>query len=333
MTTTPARELNPAAPVYIPSKNRADIATTPRRLDLMGVPYHLVIEEEQYQSYAANYPRSRLLVIPARYFEEYESLDGRPYLEGRGGAGPARNFIWDHAVSEGHAWHWMMDDNINRFGRLHSNQRISAGTGWVFGAMEDFCSRYLNVGLAGPEYLMFLPSREKRPHPYTLNTRVFSCILIRHETGLRWRGRYNEDVTLNIDALKASWCVVKFNAFWQEKKATQRMVGGVTEEVYAREGTLLKSQFLSTIHPDIVQVRHRFNRWHHVVDFSPFKDMRLIRDPAYVPPEVNPYRIARVPAADFRAPLNPDAVRPAADTRLAAPMAPGTVRAERRKTR
>jgi hypothetical protein len=312
---------NPQFPVYIPSKGRPDIATTPRRLDLMGVPYRLVVEREQYKDYAANYPAEKLLVLPRSYQEDYPTCDDRPYLDGRGGAGPARNFIWDHAVSEGHAWHWMMDDNINAFGRLNDNLRLRSGTGWVFAAMEDFCLRYENIGIAGPEYMMFLPSRERRFQPFTLNTRVFSCILIRNDTGLRWRGRYNEDVTLSIDMLKASWCVVKFNAFWQEKKATQRMVGGVTEEVYARDGTLIKSQFLSKIHPDIVTVKKRFNRWHHIVDFDQFKDMQLIRRADWTPPEANPYQVEAVPDPNFRKPLNKNAAKPAGD-RLAAPKAP-----------
>jgi TET-Associated Glycosyltransferase len=312
----------PRHPVYIPSKSRADIATTPRRLDLMGVPYRLVVEEAQYQDYAANYPKSKLLVLPGSYIEDYPALDGHPYAEGRRCGGPARNFIWDHAVSEGHRWHWVIDDNINAFGRLHQNQRTRAGSGWVFAAMEDFTSRYTNIGLAGPEYMMFLPSREKRPHPYTLNTRVFSCILIRNDIALRWRGRYNEDVTLNIDALKAGWCVVKFTAFWQEKKGTQRMEGGATEEIYARDGTLAKSQFLGRLHPDIVSVTKRFNRWHHLVDFSPFQDMHLIRDPAWQPPEVNPYQVTRVPDPAYRQALNTQPRPPAAATRLPAPLRP-----------
>jgi TET-Associated Glycosyltransferase len=310
-------------PVYIPSKNRADIATTPRRLDLMGVPYRLVVEEGQYAAYAANYPESKLLVLPESYIDDYPALDGKPYREGRGGAGPARNFIWDHAAAEGHPWHWMMDDNINAFGRLNANQRTRAGSGWVFAAMEDFCGRYTNVGLAGPEYAMFLPSREKRSAPFTLNTRVFSCMLIRNDMELRWRGRYNEDVTLNIDVMKAGWCVVKFTAFYQEKKGTQRMEGGMTEEVYARDGTLTKSQFLARIHPDIVSVTKRFNRWHHVVDFSPFRDMHLMRDPAWTPPAANPYQVTRVPDAAYRQPLNTHPARPPeVGQRLPAPLRP-----------
>jgi TET-Associated Glycosyltransferase len=315
--------LDPRFPVYIPSKNRADVATTPRRLELMRVPYKIIVEQAQYGDYAANYHPDRLLVLPPEYQRDYHTGDDLGDTRSKG-PGPARNFAWDHAMSLGYDWHWVMDDNINCWGRLHANQRIRAASGWIFAAMEDFCLRYTNVGMAGPEYMMFLPSREARKHPYSLNKRIFSCNLIRNEVTPRWRGRYNEDLDLSIMVLRAGWCTVKFTAFWQEKRATQRIRGGNTEDFYAKEGgggigTLAKSQLAAAMHPDIVKVVWKFNRWHHEADFSEFEDMHLIRDPAWQPPEVNPYQIRRVPDPNFRRPLNGRAVAPRGDTRLPAP--------------
>src|SRR5215216_4066953 len=99
---------NPVHPVYIPSKSRAAIATTPRALDRLGVPYRLVVEEQQHAEYRDHFPASKLLILDPCYQETYDTFDdlGR---EKSLGPGPARNFAWDHAASEGATWHWVMD--------------------------------------------------------------------------------------------------------------------------------------------------------------------------------------------------------------------------------
>jgi hypothetical protein len=33
----------------------------------------------------------------------------------------------------------------------------------------------------------------------------------------------------------------------------------------------------------VARVKWRFRRWHHLVDYSPFQNMRLLEDPDYVP--------------------------------------------------
>ena len=310
--TTPSRSV-PRFPIYIPSKGRADVALTMHTLDLLSVPYRVIVEEQQYRAYAAAYPQDRLLVLPREFQDEYDPCDGLGRTRSLG-PGPARNFAWAHAIDEGHPWHWVMDDNINCFGRLHQNMRRRVGDGMIFHAMEDFCLRYLNVGMAGPEYSMFLPSREARKAPYQLNKRIFSCNLIRNDIEPRWRGRYNEDLDLSIMILRAGYVTVRFDAFWQEKKATQRLPGGNTEEFYAREGgrTLAKSQLAVAMHPDIVTLTRKWGRWHHTADFSEFKNMQLIRDPAWTPPVSNPYRTRLTPNDHFRKPLNDKSTQAAA---------------------
>jgi len=271
----------PRFPLFIPSKGRADVACTPRFLDSIDVAYRLVIEEQQYDDYNKYFDASKLIVLDKQYQENYPSLDEHG-LSFSKGSGPARNFIWDYAVDEGHDWHWIMDDNIQLFAMLQDNQRIPVGDGTLFHAMETFCLRYKNVAMAGPQYWMFAPSRSKLP-PFTTGTRIYSCNLIRNDVPFRWRGRYNEDTILSLDLLKAGWNTVLFNAFLQYKLTTQTMKGGNTEAFYSQKGTLPKSQMLVDQHPDVAKVAWRFGRWHHHVDYSPFKNLGLIPDDDYTP--------------------------------------------------
>lgn len=284
----------PRFPVYIPSKSRATIATTPRVLDRLGVPYRLIVEDAQHDDYARAFGPDRLLVLPQSVVDAYPTLD--PAFDGikPKGPGPARNYAWEHSIENGAEWHWVMDDNIALFARLHDNKRVPVGDGMIFDAMEAFVLRYRNVAIAGPDYWMFAPSRVEAL-PFVLNTRIFSCNLIRNDIGLRWRGRYSEDLDLSISALKAGWVTVLFKAFLQYKLTTQTLPGGNTEAFYAPEGTRRKSELAVEMHPDVVRLVRRYGRDHHHADFTRWKDRGLLlRDDAPTPDPTR-YRAALRP--------------------------------------
>lgn len=265
--------MNPNYPIYIVSKGRADTRMTAKALDLIGVPYHIVIEETEYDLYAAVIDAKKILVLDKQYQHDYDTFDDLGLTKSVG-PGAARNFAWDHSIANGFDWHWVMDDNIRHFFRLHKNKRIRVGDGTIFRCMEDFVLRYQNVGMAGPNYAMFAPERDKLP-PFVTNTRIYSCNLIRNDLPFRWRGRYNEDTDLSLRMLKAGWCTVQFNAFLQQKIQTQKTKGGNTAEFYAKEGTYNKSKMQIEMHPDISRMMFRFGRVHHYVDYRGFKKLRL----------------------------------------------------------
>jgi hypothetical protein len=295
---------NPQFPLYIPSKGRHEYMITSKVLTELGVKHYVVVEPQQVEDYQKAVESMKLLatILPLdmTYKERYELCDDLGLVRSTG-PGPARNFAWDHSVSMGFAWHWVMDDNIKDFRRLNRNERVIVTTGAIFRAMEDFCLRYENIGMAGPNYYMFAPPRNAVP-PFVMNTRIYSCNLIRNDVPFRWRGRYNEDTILSLDMLKAKWCTVQFNAFLQHKMVTQRIKGGNTAEFYHAEGkvkkgdkyadtgTLAKSRMQVAVHPDCSELVWKFSRWHHHVDYTRFKGMGLIRKPdAQMPQGVNDY--------------------------------------------
>ena len=269
--------MNPQFPLYIVSKGRADSRLTVKALEAMRVPHFVVIEEQEFSQYAAVIDPRRLLILDRAYQRDYDTCDALGDTKGKG-PGPARNFAWEHSMRSGHAWHWVMDDNIRGFYRANRNSQIPVGDGTIFRCMEDFCLRYSNVAMAGPNYKMFCKRKQKTP-PFVPNTRIYSCNLLRNDVPFRWRGRYNEDTDLSLRMLKAAWCTVQFNAFLQEKLRTQTVAGGNTAEFYAREGTLPKSQMLVAMHPDVARLVWKFGRAHHHVDYRPFAANQLLRKP------------------------------------------------------
>lgn len=274
--------MQPRWPVYIVSKGRAETRHTARELDAIGVPYWIIVEPQERDQYAAVIDPLRVLTLPAAYHDDYDTCDDLGTSKSHG-PGPARNYAWDHARSQGAAWHWVMDDNITHFYRMNRNSKFPVADGTIFYVMEEWCLRYRNLGMGGPAYEYFTPRRAKVP-PFVLNTRIYSCNLIRNTVPFRWRGRYNEDTDLSLRLLKAGWCTVQFNAFLQKKISTQIVQGGNTAEFYQHEGTRPKSEMQVRLHPDVSRLVHRFGRWHHHVDYRPFRRNRLIADPQVVVP-------------------------------------------------
>lgn len=279
----------PRYPVYIISKGRADRCLTSKELQFLRVPHYVIVEAQEQEQYATHLgDLATILVLDKAFQRDYDTCDELGDTKGKG-PGPARNMAWEHSISAGSERHWVMDDNIRHFERLNHNKRIPVSDGTILAAMEDHTERYENVVMSGPEYTMFVPRRDKVP-PFIPNTRIYSCNLILNSLPYRWRGRYNEDTDLSLRILKDGWCTILYYAFLQIKVPTQTMSGGNTDEFYAREGTKPKSEMLCELHPDVSKLVWKFGRFHHQVDYRPFRKNKLIRRPdLVVSPEVNDY--------------------------------------------
>jgi hypothetical protein len=104
--------MNPGYPVYVISKGRWDFGErlTQRELERLKVPYKIVIEPQEFTNYSAVIDSANILTLP------FSNLGL--------GSIPARNWVWNHAISIGAARHWILDDNILHFYRLNRNWKI-----------------------------------------------------------------------------------------------------------------------------------------------------------------------------------------------------------------
>ena len=286
---------NPTHPVYIVSKGRSDTMITSKSLARMKVNHYIVVEPQDKDPYEKALDKFNI--------RDYVTLIVAPFSNHGDGPGRARNFAWDHSISIGAKKHWVLDDNISDFYRLHKNQRIRVESGIIFKAAEDFVDRFENVPISGFQYRFFIAPNQSYP-PYVKNTRIYSTLLIDNNCKHRWRGRYNEDTDICLRVLKDGDCTIQFNAFLQGKAATQTVKGGNTEEFYHKEGvekniwidgvnaegTRNKSEMLVRMHPDVARMVWRYKRWHHYVDYSPFKknELRYKKD-IVLPREPNEY--------------------------------------------
>jgi len=259
--------MNPRYPIYIISKGRWESRLTAKSLEEIDVPYRIVVEPQELDQYSEVIDRHKILVLP------FSNL-------GQGSI-PARNWVWEHSIGEGHERHWILDDNIDGFYRYNHNLKVPVNNGSTLVAAEDFTDRYTNAPMSGMNYFMFVTRKAGNIQPATFNTRVYSCILLSNKVPHRWRGKYNEDTDLSIRFLKDGYCTILFNAFLVLKQQTMSMKGGNTDDLYKRndgtDGRLEMARSLQRQHPDIVSVVWKWGRWQHSVDYRKFKKNRLIR--------------------------------------------------------
>lgn len=264
-------------PIYIISKGRYRNPLTARALDICGIKYKIVVEPGEYNEYCKSIEKNKIIILPSDFSKIGE------------GSIPVRNWVWEHSMLLGYDKHWIVDDNIFKFMRLNNNKRIQCRSSKIFRILEDFVDRYDNVGLAGFNYQNLAHDRVEMP-PFRTNTRIYSCILIDNKLPFRWRGKYNEDTDLSLNVLKMGSCTVLFNALLIDKTGTGRNSGG-NSNIY--DETNKRKEFaeaLQKLHPDVVNVTWKFNRWHHQVNYKPFEKNKLIRKEGIVIPEtVNNY--------------------------------------------
>jgi hypothetical protein len=243
----------PRYPIYIPSKGRAERCAAAKFLQRDGVPFFLVVEPQEREAYEAQFGPACLLTLP---------------FSNPGSVIPARNWIKEHAQGLGAARHWQIDDNVRAIRRRGpKGRRIPMNGGIALRAVEDFSDRYENVAVAGLNYQMFLAPHVTSP-PFSLNCRVYSCTLILNSLPFGWRGRYNEDTDLCLQALAAGWCTVLVNAFMIDKPQTMKVKGGNTDTLYHGDGRLKMARALERLWPGVVETRRRFQRPQHVVKDS-----------------------------------------------------------------
>ena len=277
--TTNSDPIQTRHPIYILSKGRSSISPSRMtwwNLKKLGLDFKVVVETQEYDEYLKTIPENNLIKLP-------ENLCNL----GQGGI-PVRNFIWEHSQTLGHTHHWIMDDNLGGFYRLHHNTKLRVESGVYFNMIEDFMDKYNNLYITGLGYSSDNPEIDKSRKSVITNSKIYSCILIRNDLDQildeKWRGKYNEDVDLVLRVLKKGLPTVGFQSFTCKKEKTGGMKGGNTEiysgtESNKFDGFQKKVDSLLEQHPDVVKQtneRHTDNRPHHQVDYTPFKQNKLI---------------------------------------------------------
>lgn len=243
-------------PIYIVSKGRWEKPLTARIFLEAKIPFKIAVEPQEYEAYVKAVGKENVACLP------FSNLGLGSY--------PARNWCWENSIENGHEKHFLFDDNIICFSRLNSGSRKKTDPLLALQTMENFTDRFSNVAISGFNYRYFVTRETKKP--FTINTHVYSGMLINNKLKYRWRLKYNEDVDLCLQALHDGWCTILMNAFLIDKVSTTvKMKGGNQTELYQNNNDLkkaLKSRSLEQVWPQYVKVVWRFNRPHHQVSWN-----------------------------------------------------------------
>jgi len=250
------------------------------------VEFRVVVEPQEFDAYAEIAGAERVLTLP----------------KSNGGLVFARNWIRDHAVSEGHERHWQFDDDIRYMVKMHHGWRIACDCRIALIAMEDFVDRYENVGLSSFNSSFFLPgargsSQQKHP-PFYLNHRCYTCFLMKNDLPYRWRYRYNEDTDMTLQVLMGGWCTILFNVFMIVTPTTMTRKGGQMD-VYVNDGRLRMARELERVWPGVVKTTRRFRRPQHAIfgNWQKFDNQLVRKADVEIPTEPNEYGLKLVTKA------------------------------------
>lgn len=252
----------PRYPIYIPSKDRAESALTMKCFLKWNVDFKIVVEPSQEKKYKKHFNESLILVLPE---------DGLKLLG-------ARLWIRNHSKTNGFKRHWQFDDNIRSFRMLNKGIRIRCNPNKAIRVLEDFTDRYVNVGISGFDYQMFVLDSEKKP--FIKNVHIYSASLINNEMPYKWRLFYNDDTDLCLQVLTNGLCTIQFKMFMVEKSATMIVKGGNTKDLYQKDGRLIMARTLEEMWPDIVKTKWKYGRPQHVVrnNWKEFKQPLIKRE-------------------------------------------------------
>jgi hypothetical protein len=237
----------PRYPIYIPSKNRADVCYTAQIFLEDGVEFKIVIEPAQVEAYLKHYPEELLLVLP----EDDMRLLG------------SRLWIREHSIANGYDRHWQFDDNIRDCYYMVKGVRERANFNLGISLIEDFTDRYTNIGLSGFNYKTFVSPDTRKP--YYLNVHVYSATLVNNRMPYKWRLLYNDDTDICLQVLDNGMCTVLVNQFSVEKMRTMTVKGGNNSDLYQGDGRLVMARSLEEVWPQYVETKWRFGRAQHVV--------------------------------------------------------------------
>lgn len=254
-------------PIYIVSKGRYENPLTANFLKKDNIPFKIAVEPQEYDNYCNT--------IGKEYVEKL------PFSNLGVGSYPARNWCWENSIKLGFKKHFLFDDNIRGFWRLNKGKREKTKeTILALKTLQDFTERYNNIAISGFNYVYFATKETK--NPFTINTHVYSGMLIDNFIKARWRLKYNEDVDLCLQVLDKGLCTVLLNVFLIDKVSTvAKMKGGNQTELYLNNNEkkkILKARSLEEIWPQYVKTVIRFNRPHHSVAWNKFFKHPLLKN-------------------------------------------------------
>lgn len=221
-----------------------------------GVKYKILIEPQELEDYKKYHDEETLVVLP------FSNLGKGSY--------PARNYAMKLAKDMKKEFHWVFDDNIRGACKFSKGKKIPCSSALAIDRAEKLNDMYSNVAILAFNYRYFVATELNKA--FFVNVHAYSCMLIKTEAKIKWRLKYNEDVDLCLQALTKGYCTILLNAYCMNKISTSaKLRGGNQDELYQnndKQKKIEKAETLQRKWPQLVELKIRFNRPHHYIDWK-----------------------------------------------------------------
>mgnify|MGYP003131623790 CR=1 FL=1 len=230
-------------PIYIPSKGRWANCKTADFLLEENIPFYIVVESQEKDSYIEKYGKDKILVLP---FQDVSSPS------------PIRTWIKQHSTQAGDKRHWQIDDNIRKIYKFDKGKANPVDALTALSESENFVDQYRNIAIAG------LKSKAygfNITAPYKINQQVYCCVLVQNDTDLFWRTKTPcEDTDYSLQVLASGLCTLLIQVYQIDKIRTGAMKGGNSTH-YANDGRVQRVRELQRLWGDnIVKLTRRYGR-------------------------------------------------------------------------
>lgn len=239
-------------------------------LEKMGIPYTVVVEEDQendYKEWLETKNGMGEILTMDKEFKKFQNQFGNY------GSIPVRNFIHNYIINRGDKKYWLLDDNIDGYKWVDKYTKVNCNSPLCFRMVEDWSDEIKNMYLSGHQYSSFVPEIDMK-QKVLYGTRVFSSMLISRDIPKLnddndiWRGKFNEDVDLSIRLLSQGFPTANFCNITSMKCSTGSCKGGNTDGIYKQDcgdkrGGKIKTDEIVERWPDYVREVKRFGRTHH----------------------------------------------------------------------
>lgn len=254
------------APIYIPTRHRAGKTKTTKLLDNCGLPYQLVIEPHDFDSYQEHHTPEQLLTLPKDNF----------------GLANVRNWILDHAKQGGWLYAWQIDDDITGFVYRLKGQRLHTTPLPLMSIVEEYTFVHDNVaGSCIPNQAYLFGHDNKAPLIY--NGMIYQVQLLRTDTGVFWRPGLPNDPDRSLQILTAGWTTIVPRRFGQMSPAPMSQPGGMTTTDYAKDGRIMQFEKLVDTWPDAYAISFMLNGTPKLTARKPFAQFQTLPNPIREP--------------------------------------------------
>lgn len=235
-------------PVYIPSRHRADRPVTTKVFDQYGIDYRVVVEPHDYDSYAATYSTDRIVTLP-------EDNQGIAYV---------RNYILEHAKSEGYDYFWMFDDDIRSFQIRRDGKQYNTDPRPLLSILEQINDSYTNIGGSCLAHSAFNFSNDDKA-PVVYNAQIYCAELITTKTQSRFRKGVADDIDFSLQILTEGWVTLVYKRFGFTSVVSGTAKGGLADTEYKDDGRLAMFQQLQANWPGAFNIGYHKDGRPHII--------------------------------------------------------------------